>query len=115
MIYLHIRETCYISSFVFFPVLGTAAIMGALSLNCVVGMIMMHPVEWHMKKPEEVRAERAREKERKFQGRALSDRRSTIDVIHVSFKTKWSSLRSLKEESSKTEPLLIQTPKVICN
>ena len=40
-------------------VLGTAAIIGALSLHSVVGMIMTHPVEWHAKKLEDVRAEKA--------------------------------------------------------
>ncbi|XP_077280979.1 uncharacterized protein LOC143907842 isoform X3 [Temnothorax americanus] len=86
---------------------GTAAIIGALSLNSVVGMAMMHPVEWHAKNPAEVRAERAREKEQKvFRELALSNRRSTIDVIHSSSKTKWSSLRSLKEERNTNTPLL---------
>ncbi|XP_071631428.1 uncharacterized protein [Temnothorax longispinosus] len=85
---------------------GTAAIIGALSLNSVVGMTMMHPVEWHAKNPAEVRAERAREKEQVFRKLALSNRRSTIDVIHSSSKTKWSSLRSLKEERGTNTPLL---------
>lgn len=93
--------------------LGTAAIVGALSLNSIVGMIMMHPVEWHAKNPEVVRAERAREKEQKvFRELALSNRRSTIDVIHSSSKAKWSSLRSLKEERGAETPLLIEALKV---
>lgn len=103
--------TCHMS---FFPS-GTAAIVGALSLNSVVGMIMMHPVEWHARKPEEVLAERARAREEKYREHclALSNRRSTIDVIHVSSKAKWSSLRSLKEESDKEVSLLIEATKVI--
>lgn len=93
--------------------LGTAAIVGALSLNSVVGMTMMHPVEWHAKNPEEVRAERAREKEQKvIRELTLSNRRSTIDVIHSSSKAKWSSLRSLKEERGAETPLLIEALKV---
>lgn len=91
---------------------GTAALTGALSLNCIAGMTMMHPVEWHTRDPAEVRAERAREAdERRSRGLAISNRRSTIDVLHVSLKTRWSSLRSLKEESSKQIPLLVETLK----
>ncbi|XP_011156587.2 monocarboxylate transporter 9 [Solenopsis invicta] len=91
---------------------GTAAIIGAVSLNSVAGMTMMHPVAWHAKKPEDVRAERAREKEQKFcREFALSNRRSTFDVIHLSSKTKWSSLRSLKEGKDPEMPLLSETLK----
>ncbi|XP_050446345.1 monocarboxylate transporter 9 [Cataglyphis hispanica] len=90
---------------------GTAAIMGAISLNGIVGMTLMHPVEWHAKKMNDVRAEKAREKEQRFQRLALSNRRSTIDVIHISSKTKSSSLHSLKEESGTEVPLLIETLK----
>lgn len=99
--------------FVILVYLGTAAIIGALSLHSIVGMTMMHPVEWHAKNPEEVRAERAREREQKvFRELALVNRRSTIDVIHLSSKTKWSSLRSLKEERGTETPLLIEALKV---
>lgn len=87
--------------------------MGALSLNSIVGMAVMHPVEWHAKNPEEVRAERAREREQKFKQLALSNRRSTIDVIHKSSKIKWSSLHSLQEDNNTEEPLLIKTIKVL--
>ncbi|KAL6440488.1 hypothetical protein ACFW04_003187 [Cataglyphis niger] len=90
---------------------GTAAIMGAISLNSIVGMTLMHPVEWHAKKVNDVRAEKAREKEQRFKKLALSNRRSTIDVIHISSKTKSSSLHSLKEESGTEVPLLIETLK----
>jgi len=97
-------------------VLGTSAIIGALSLNSVVGMTMMHPVEWHAKKPEEVYAEKAREKEQKiFQELKLSNRRSTIDVVYLSSKTKWSSLRSLKEDRGTEMPLLNEILEVTFN
>lgn len=85
--------------------------MGAISLNGIVGMTLMHPVEWHAKKLDDVRAEKAREKEQRSQ-ELSNQRRSTIDVIHMSSKTKWSSLRSLKEESGTQVPLLIETLKV---
>jgi len=93
-------------------VLGTTAIIGALNLNSVVGMTMMHPVEWHAKKPKEIYAEKAREKEQKiFQELKQSNRHSTMDVI-LSSKTKWSSLRSLKEDKGTEMPLLNETLKV---
>ncbi|KAG5307765.1 MOT9 protein, partial [Pseudoatta argentina] len=89
---------------------GTAAIIGALSLHSVVGMIMMHPVEWHAKKLEDIRAEKAREKRQNTsQELALSNRRSTIDTVHLSLKTKWNSLCSLKEGRSSEMPLLTDT------
>ncbi|XP_011639060.1 monocarboxylate transporter 9 isoform X1 [Pogonomyrmex barbatus] len=88
---------------------GTAAIVGGISLHSIVGMSLMHPVEWHAKKPEEVRAERAHEKKQRM-FRAMSNRRSTIAVIHVSSKTKCSSLLSLKEENEM--PLLIENSKL---
>ncbi|KAK2585108.1 hypothetical protein KPH14_008619 [Odynerus spinipes] len=95
---------------------GTAALTGALSLNCIAGMTMMHPVEWHTRDPAKVRAERAREAdERRSRGLALSNRRSTVDVLHVTSNTRWSSLRSLKEASSKEVPLLIDTLKAPAN
>ncbi|XP_012054641.1 PREDICTED: uncharacterized protein LOC105617696 [Atta cephalotes] len=91
---------------------GTAAIIGALSLHSIVGMIMMHPVEWHAKKLEDVRAEKAREKGQNIsQELALLNRRSSIDMVHLSFKTKWNSLCSLKEGRSSEMPLLIETVK----
>ncbi|OAD58324.1 Monocarboxylate transporter 7 [Eufriesea mexicana] len=90
---------------------GTALMTGAMSLNCIVGMTMMHPVEWHAKKPEEVRAEREREREeRKLRGIVVSNRRYS-DVIRAPAKTRWSSLTSLKGESGKQVPLLIETLK----
>ncbi|XP_036140166.1 uncharacterized protein LOC105834546 isoform X2 [Monomorium pharaonis] len=91
---------------------GTAVIIGAISLNSVVGMTLMHPVAWHAKKPKDVRAEKAREKEQKLcEELALLKRRSTFDVIPLSSKTKWSSLRSLKEERGVEIPLLIENLK----
>ncbi|XP_011258036.2 monocarboxylate transporter 9 isoform X1 [Camponotus floridanus] len=90
---------------------GTIAIMGAISLNSIVGMLLMHPTEWHVKKLDDVRAEKARIKQYRFQELALSNRRSTIDVIHTSSKTKWNSLHSLKEECDAEMPLLNKTLK----
>ncbi|XP_060811733.1 monocarboxylate transporter 9 isoform X3 [Bombus pascuorum] len=90
---------------------GTALMTGAMSLNCIVGMTMMHPVEWHAKKPEEVRAEKMREKEeRKLRGIVFSNRRYS-EVIRTPAKTRWSSLTSLKGESGKQVQLLIETLK----
>ncbi|XP_029173659.1 monocarboxylate transporter 9-like [Nylanderia fulva] len=89
---------------------GTSAIIGAISLNGIVGMALMHPVEWHLRNIDVVRAEKAREKEQKCQELALSSQRYlTIDVIPTSSKTKWSSLQSLKEESDIQVPLLNDT------
>lgn len=83
-----------------------------MSLNCIVGMTMMHPVEWHAKKPEDVRAERARQREiQKLCGIAVSNRCST-DITHLPAKTRWSSLTSLKNESGKQIPLLIESLQV---
>lgn len=75
-------------------------------------MALMHPVEWHMKKPDDVRAEKAREKKHTLQELVLSNRRSIIDAINISSKTKWSSLHSLKEESGTEMPLLNEMLKV---
>ncbi|XP_072753491.1 monocarboxylate transporter 9 [Anoplolepis gracilipes] len=86
---------------------GTSAIMGAISLNSLIGMAFMHPVEWHIKNIDDVRAEKAREKEQRFQELSQSNRHSTIDVIHMSSKIKCRSLHSLKEENDTKEPLLI--------
>ncbi|XP_070151478.1 monocarboxylate transporter 9 isoform X2 [Polyergus mexicanus] len=90
---------------------GTAAIMGAISLNGIVGMTLMHPVEWHARKMDDVRAEKARKKEQRYQELALSNHRSTIDDIHISSKTKWSSLHNLKKDNGTEVPLLIETLK----
>lgn len=86
---------------------------GAFSLNCIAGMTMMHPVEWHARDPAEVRAERIREAdERKSKELAISKRRSTIHVYQESVSTRRCSLRSLKDETSNEVPLLIDTYKV---
>ncbi|KOC65428.1 Monocarboxylate transporter 7 [Habropoda laboriosa] len=90
---------------------GTALMTGAMSLNCIAGMTMMHPVEWHVKKPEEVRAERERQREeRKLHAIVVSHRRCS-DIIRMPAKTRWSSLTSLKSDSGKQVPLLIETLK----
>ncbi|XP_066583497.1 monocarboxylate transporter 7 [Prorops nasuta] len=83
---------------------GTAALTGAVSLNCIVAMTLMHPVEWHSKKSSEIPGEKIEV----IGERPMSDRRSTIDVIRDSSKTKWSSLRSLKDDGGKDVPLLIE-------
>jgi len=93
--------------------LGTTAIIGALSLNSVVGMTVMHPVEWHAKKPKDICTKQTRKTKQKiFQELKLSNRRSTIDVVHLSSKTKWSSYRSLKEERDTEMSLPNETLKV---
>lgn len=86
---------------------------GAMSLNCIVGMTMMHPVEWHARKPEEVRAERARQREiRRLSGMTTSNLPNAIsDPLP---KTRCSSLTSLKYDNEKHIPLLIETLKVSC-
>jgi len=69
-------------------------------------------MKWHAKKLEEVRAEKAREKEQKiFRELTLSNRRSTINPL--SFKTKWSNLRNLKKERGTEMSLLNKNFKVI--
>ncbi|XP_076243826.1 uncharacterized protein LOC143185023 [Calliopsis andreniformis] len=88
---------------------GTALITGAMSLHCIVGMTMMHPVEWHAKKPEEVREERARQRRERLY--SLSSNHCANDFTHAPPKTRWSSLTSLKHESGKHVPLLIETLK----
>lgn len=89
---------------------GTALMTGAMSLNCIVGMTMMHPVEWHARKPEEVRAERARQREiRRLSGMTTSNLPNAIsDPLP---KTRCSSLTSLKYDNEKHIPLLIETLK----
>lgn len=90
---------------------GTALMTGAMSLNSIVGMTMMHPVEWHARKSEDVRAEKRRAKEEwKLRG-VIPDRRYS-DFTTAPVKTRCSSLTSLKDESVKQVPLLIETLKV---
>lgn len=83
-------------------------------------MLLFHPVIWHARPLREILAEKrgfafsldkAHEKEKTFEKFPLN-RRSTIDIIHVSLKTKWSSLHSLKEERSTETPLLTEAIKV---
>lgn len=86
---------------------------GAMSLNSIVGMTMMHPVEWHAKRPEDVRAEKRRAKEEwKLRGVIPASDRRYSDFIIAPVKTRCSSLTSLKDESGKQVPLLIETLKV---
>ncbi|XP_078045875.1 uncharacterized protein LOC144474656 [Augochlora pura] len=92
---------------------GTALITGAMSSNCIVGMTMMHPVEWHTRNPKDVRAERAREREERKLCGVVSVNRRSIDICHfsISAKTRCSSLTSLKGDGGKQIPLLIETLK----
>lgn len=91
---------------------GTALMTGAMSLNSIVGMTMMHPVEWHARKPEDVRAEKRRAKEEwKLRGVIPASDRRYSDFITAPVKTRCSSLTSLKDESGKQVPLLIETLK----
>lgn len=92
---------------------GTALMTGAMSLNSIVGMTMMHPVEWHARKPEDVRAEKRRAKEEwKLRGVIPASDRRYSDFTTAPVKTRCSSLTSLKDESGKQVPLLIETLKV---
>lgn len=81
--------------------------MGAISLNGFVGMTLMHPVQWHVRNIDDVRAEKAREKKQRLEEVAVTNHHSTIHS-----KTKWSSLQSLKEESGTDMPLLTEKLKV---
>ena len=85
---------------------------GAMSLNSIVGMTMMHPVEWHARKPEDVRAKRRAKEEWKLRGVIPASDRRYSDFITAPVKTRCSSLTSLKDESGKQVPLLIETLKV---
>lgn len=90
---------------------------GALSLNSIVGMSLMHPVEWHAKDLTEIRAEKRRErKEKKLKEKLINGKFNdgqTIDNTNAPPKARWSSLRSLKDEHvGKEVPLLIETLKV---
>jgi len=89
-------------------VLGTTAIIGALNLNSVVDNDASRGMA--RQKARRGLCEKAREKKQKvFQELKLSNRRSTINL---SSKTKWSSLRSLKEDRGTGMPLLNETLKV---
>ncbi|XP_034952014.1 uncharacterized protein [Chelonus insularis] len=89
---------------------GTAALIGAMSLNSIVGMMMMHPVEWHIRDPNEVLKEKRKQNVKKelqdlssklsYNPTSLmnsSDRRSTIHVMrNFTELNRWDSLGSLK-------------------
>ncbi|XP_043491405.1 monocarboxylate transporter 9-like [Polistes fuscatus] len=78
---------------------GTAAIIGAISLNCIPAVLMLHPVEWHTKGKKITSAERVCKAVKK------SNRRLNIDDHHQDSSGQWTSLRSLKENITyKTEP-----------
>ncbi|XP_057340861.1 uncharacterized protein LOC130677939 [Microplitis mediator] len=103
---------------------GTSAMIGALSLNAIAGMMMMHPVEWHLRDPNEVLEERRQLKAKKSQPEHSnltkvkmigSDcRRSTIHGTQDFMEpTRWSSLRNIKDDPQCQEPLLILNSKAI--
>lgn len=85
----------------------------------------MHPVEWHLRNPSEVREERRRLEEEKlkllekplivkrFKDSEAGGRRSTIhgtqSLVHQS---RWSSLGNLKENNQHASSLLIEALKV---
>ncbi|KAK0079471.1 hypothetical protein PV325_001217 [Microctonus aethiopoides] len=101
---------------------ATAALIGALSLNSIVGMMMMHPVQWHLKDPNEVREKRRQLNESKLKLSkqlsnqnnknhiiATTDRRSTIHGTQniMNEPNRWCSLGNLKEDMGHEQPLLI--------
>ncbi|XP_051176329.1 uncharacterized protein LOC127291309 [Leptopilina boulardi] len=95
---------------------GTAAIIGALSLNCIVGMALMHPVDWHYKRSKKnvigekmilLKTESIGNNRFSGEFRFIHDhwkRRSTIDTIHPPMKSgMWNSLRSLTENDGENK------------
>ncbi|XP_053598558.1 uncharacterized protein LOC103570511 [Microplitis demolitor] len=103
---------------------GTAALIGALSLNTIVGMMMMHPVEWHLRDPNEVLEERRQLKAKnsllvhsnlaKVKMIGSDSRRATIHGTQDFMEpTRWSSLRNIKDDPQSQEPLLILNSKAI--
>ncbi|CAD6208796.1 GSCOCG00003603001-RA-CDS [Cotesia congregata] len=105
---------------------GTAAIIGALSLNAIAGMMMMHPVEWHLRDPNEVLEERRQLKGPQPQSEhnhsalnkvkilGSSDRRSTIHCTQDFMEpARWSSLCNIKDNPGCQEPLLFINSKTV--
>ncbi|XP_012279760.1 uncharacterized protein LOC105699395 isoform X2 [Orussus abietinus] len=93
---------------------GTAAMTGVLSLHCVVGMTMMHPVEWHFRDRREVLRERAAARKLskgELDGSRRYDEvgRRSIDISQAN--SRRTSLRSLKEGRIQEIPLLVETLK----
>lgn len=98
--------------------------IGALSLNTIVGMMMMHPVEWHLRDPNEVLEERRQLKAKnsllvhsnlaKVKMIGSDSRRATIHGTQDFMEpTRWSSLRNIKDDPQSQEPLLILNSKVL--
>lgn len=90
--------------------------IGAMSLNCIVGMALMHPVEWHYKKTKKsvngekmllMKTESIGNNRLSGEFRFIHDhwkRRSTIDTIHSPLKSNmWNSLRSLTEDDTENK------------
>ncbi|XP_011313842.1 uncharacterized protein [Fopius arisanus] len=90
---------------------GTAALVGAMSLNGIMGMMLMHPVQWHLRDPEEVREERRKMRAEKlsqdsglsdmFNHVGVKDRRFTLGDINLSLETgRWNSLENFRCKKS---------------
>ncbi|XP_074100232.1 uncharacterized protein LOC141528199 [Cotesia typhae] len=105
---------------------GTAAMIGALSLNAIAGMMMMHPVEWHLRDPNEVLEERKQLKGPQPQSEhnhsalnkvkilSSSNRRSTIHGTQDFMEpARWSSLCNIKANPGCQEPLLVINSKTV--
>ncbi|XP_063989093.1 monocarboxylate transporter 5-like [Diachasmimorpha longicaudata] len=103
---------------------GTAALVGGMSLNSILGMMLMHPVEWHLRDPQEVREERRQRRAEnfshdsgisdKFNHSMVKDRRCTLGDINLSLETgRWYSLENLrcKESGQHHSSILIETLK----
>ncbi|XP_063989092.1 uncharacterized protein LOC135168638 [Diachasmimorpha longicaudata] len=90
---------------------GTIALAGAISFHSVFGMMLMHPVEWYLRDPNEVLAERRAEMRKKSSHEKTPVRESSRD-IEINAKasmidekklstehSRWSSLGNLPEGS----------------
>lgn len=85
---------------------GTAGIIGAISLNCIPAVLMLHPVEWHTKGRKIISAERVCKAVKK------SKQRSNIDDHHKDSSGQWTSLRSLRENRTQKVTLLCNSCKI---
>ncbi|XP_011313812.1 uncharacterized protein [Fopius arisanus] len=88
---------------------GTVALIGALSLNSIFGMLLMHPVEQYLKNPKDVIAARRAKNHRKLSQAKMKIGDSSQDIrikTPINNETKlnmepsrWSSLGNLEEGS----------------
>ncbi|XP_015114494.1 uncharacterized protein LOC107039412 [Diachasma alloeum] len=101
---------------------GTIALAGAISFHSVFGMLLMHPVEWYLRDPKEVLAERRATIRRTLsqEKSAMSDTSKDVEMnaqdsmikekkLNVEH-SRWSSLGNLRE-SSGYHTLLTETLK----